>query len=157
MSDAEIVDYISTFPAEWIVLTGGEPSLYINADFIHILHVSTGMKIAIETNGTNQLPSDIDWITFSPKMGLTTADTAGIAARLRLQRADEIKVVDLGQDLEPYFHLPQAGSNTQFYLQPCWCSDPQQARRNEETTVRRVLSDPRWRLSVQLHRMLGID
>ncbi len=157
MTDAEIVAYISTFPAEWIILTGGEPSLWIDADFIHTLHVGTGMKIAIETNGTNPLPADIDWVTLSPKGGLTTPQTASIASRLRLQRADEIKVVDCGQDLEPYFHLPQAGSNTRFYLQPCWHPDPEQAQKAERRTIDRVLADPRWTLSIQLHRKLGIE
>lgn len=156
MSDAEIVAYVATYDCEWLILTGGEPSLWIDDDFIHTLHVGTGMKIAIETNGTHPVPSDIDWVTLSPKGGLCDAASSAIASNLRLQRADEIKVVDIGQDLEPYFHLRQAGSNTRFYLQPCWVSDEAQARANVERTVKRVLADPRWSLSLQLHRLLGI-
>lgn len=152
MSDADIVTYINSYPAEWIVLTGGEPSLYIDSDFIHTLHVATGKKIAIETNGTNQVPDEIDWITLSPKNGLAP-DAPQIPC---VQRADEIKVVDTGQDLEPYFSLPQCRSNTLMYLQPCWVADKQGCLENTKRTVERVKADPRWRLSMQTHRYLDI-
>lgn len=157
MSDADIVAYINTFACDWIVLTGGEPSLHIDSTFIHTLHVGTGKKIAIETNGTRHVPEEIDWITLSPKTGMTVEATASEATMLRVQRADEIKVVDTGQELEPYFHLPQAGSNTRMYLQPCWVPDPEEALRAERRTVRRVLEDPRWTLSLQIHRKIGIQ
>ena len=152
MSDAEIVDYINTYPAEWIVLTGGEPSLWIDSAFIHTLHVATGKKIAIETNGTMLVPEEIDWITLSPKGGMTP-DAPLIP---RVQRADEIKVVDTGQDLEAYFALPQYGSNTLMYLQPCYVSDPIEFAANTTRTVERVKADTRWRLSIQTHRYLNI-
>ncbi len=157
MSDADIVTYINTFPCEWIVLTGGEPSLHIDSAFIHTLHVGTGKKIAIETNGTHPVPEEIDWITLSPKGGMTELNTSAEAATLRIHRADEIKVVDIGQDLEAYFHLPQAGSNTLMYLQPCWTPDSEKALLAEKHTVKRVLEDPRWTLSLQIHRKLGIQ
>lgn len=157
MTDAEIIEYINSYPAEWIVLTGGEPSLHIDDDFIKALHIATGKKIAIETNGTRQLPPEIDWVTFSPKIGMTDPITASEAATIRIKRADEIKVVDIGQNLDIYFRLPQAGSNTRMYLQPCWVEDTQLARKYEQRTVQRVLDDPRWTLSVQLHRKLGIE
>ncbi len=157
MSDADIVTYINTFPCEWIVLTGGEPSLHIDSAFIHTLHVGTGKKIAIETNGTHPVPEEIDWITLSPKGGMTELNTSAEAATLRIHRADEIKVVDIGQDLEAYFHLPQARSNTLMYLQPCWTPDSEKALLAEKRTVKRVLEDPRWTLSLQIHRKLGIQ
>lgn len=156
MTDAEIIDYVNTYPCEWIVLTGGEPSLWIDADFIRALHIGTGKKIAIETNGTRRVPDEIDWITLSPKTGMTCASTAAEAAVLRVQRADEIKVVDVGQDLEPYFHLRQAGSTTAMFLQPCFVPDAAQFSANVARTVDRVKADPRWRLSLQTHRYLGI-
>lgn len=152
MSDADIVAYISSYPAEWIVLTGGEPSLWIDASFIHTLHVATGKKIAIETNGTMPVPEEIDWITLSPKSGLAP----DAPALPRVQRADEIKVVDTGQDLEPYFSLPQYRSNTLMYLQPCYVADCEEFARNTARTVARVKADTRWRLSVQAHRYLNI-
>lgn len=152
MSDADIVAYINMYPAEWIVLTGGEPSLWIDDDFIHTLHVATGKKIAIETNGTRQVPDEIDWITLSPKYGMAS-DAPLIPC---VQRADEIKVVDTGQDLEQYFALPQCRSNTLMFLQPCWAPDARLCAENTARAVARVKDDPRWRLSVQTHRYLRI-
>lgn len=152
MSDADIVTYINSYPAEWVVLTGGEPAMHIDNDFIHTLHVGTGKKIAIETNGTLPVPEEIDWVTMSPKFGLTP-DTLSIP---RIQRAEEIKVVDIGQDLEQYFDLPQYRSNTLMYLQPCYVSDSEQFAKNTAQTIARVKFDPRWRLSIQTHRYLNI-
>lgn len=152
MSDADIVSYINTYPAEWIVLTGGEPSLWIDDDFIHTLHIATSKKIAIETNGTQPVPDEIDWITLSPKQGLAP-DAPDIPS---IQRADEIKVVDTGQDLDQYFSLPQCRSNTLMFLQPCWVPDPAARDANTRRTVSRIKSDPRWRLSLQTHRYLEI-
>lgn len=156
LSDAEIVDYINTYPADWIILTGGEPSLFIDSDFIHTLHVATGKKIAIETNGTRVVADEIDWITLSPKRGMTDESTASLAESVVVQRADEIKVVDVGQNLDAYFAMPQARSNTRMFLQPCYVDDAEEYRCNIERTVRRVKEDPRWTLSAQLHRFLNI-
>ena len=156
MTDREIVDSINRYPARWIILTGGEPSLFIDEAFIRLLHEKTGKKIAIETNGTRPVPSSIDWITCSPKAGMTDEATAQAASAMQLQRADEIKVVDIGQDLEPYFTLPIASSSTSFSLQPCYSPDQETYARNLSRTVARVLADPRWRLSAQLHRFLRI-
>lgn len=153
MSDTDIVRAVNLYNAEWIVLTGGEPSLHIDADFIRLLHQATGKKIAIETNGTNPLPEGIDWVTVSPKTGIS--DMIG-DPEIKVERADEIKVVDVGQDLEGYFHLPCKGEKTLMYLQPCYVADKKMQESNRMRTVRRVLQDPRWTLSLQTHRYLGI-
>lgn len=153
ISDHDIAAFANAYPADWIILTGGEPTLFVDDDLIHFLHVATGKKIAIETNGTRRVPESIDWITFSPKCGLADSQEA---SALQLQRADEIKVVDVGQDLDFYFSMPQAGSITQMYLQPCYVPDEEEFRRNIARTVERVKADPRWRLSTQLHRFLRI-
>lgn len=151
MEDEAIIRAVNLYKADWIVLTGGEPSLWIDADFIHLLKRATGKKIAIETNGTRNLPSGIDWVTLSPKTGI-----CGAEAEVMLDDADEIKVVDVGQDLEPYFDMECRSGDTLMYLQPCFVADEEQYERNKFSTMRRVLEDPRWTLSVQLHRFLGI-
>lgn len=157
MDDDAIVHAVKLYTAEWIVITGGEPSLAIDADFIHLLKRATGKKIAIETNGTCPLPPGIDWVTVSPKERICEdTDPDGKRARVVVDHADEIKVVDVGQDLEPYFSLGCRGEKTLMYLQPCYVEDPAQREANRLRTVRRVLADPRWTLSVQLHRFLGI-
>lgn len=164
MDDDAIIHAVKLYKADWIVLTGGEPALPIDADFIHLLRRATGKKIAIETNGTVPLPDGIDWITCSPKTGIcrpgglkpgeepSNPDFANVV----IPYANEIKVVDVGQDLDPYFSLKCKGEDTIMYLQPCYVPDEEEFAKNRLRTVRRVLADPRWTLSVQLHRFLGI-
>ena len=152
MTDDEIVDAIKDFPAEWIVLTGGEPSLWIDDEFIRLIKNRTGKKVAIETNGSRELPDTIDWVTVSPKCGM---DGAGVY-EIKVSHADELKVVETGQDLEQYFSLRCVDGDTLMYLQPCFVEDAEECFRNRQRTIERVLDDSRWTLSVQLHRFLGI-
>ena len=150
MSLPEIVDQVMAHPgAPLIVLTGGEPSLWIDDDFVAGLKRMTGKRIAIETNGTHPLPHGIDWVTLSPKTGIAGSGDAPVV----LTRCDELKVVYLGQDLGQY----DAIQATHRYLQPCWVDDEQQCRRNMQATVQAVLDNPQWRLSLQTHRILGIN
>ncbi len=153
MTDDEIVNAVKDYPAEWIILTGGEPSLWIDSAFISYLKTMTEKKVAIETNGSHQIPPEIDWITVSPKVGVEGADQYD----LKVDYADELKVVDLGQDLEDYFNLPCVKDFTRMYLQPCFVSDPDECLRNRRRTISRVLADPRWTLSIQAHRFLQIQ
>lgn len=152
MSDDEIIHAVSLYRAGWIVLTGGEPTLSIDEEFVRMLKRATGKKVAIETNGTRPIPPSIDWVTVSPKTGISGGDDLPIV----VDRADEIKVVDCGQALDGYFDLPCIQPQTLMYLQPCYVADEAQCLSNRLRTVRRVLGDPRWTLSVQLHRFLGI-
>lgn len=152
MSDEEIAAEVLKYPAEWIILTGGEPSLWIDSQFVCFLKDSTGKKVAIETNGSNRVPYEIDWITVSPKVGMEGAGEY----EMRVDYADELKVVDVGQDLEQYFTYPCVNRRTAMYLQPCFVADRESCLRNRLRTVERVMADPRWTLSVQLHRFLGI-
>lgn len=153
MDDDAIIHAVKLYKADWIVLTGGEPSLWIDDEFIHLLRRATGKKVAIETNGTHRLPKGIDWITVSPKKGICGTPDAG---EVVVEHADEIKVVDTGQNLESYFSLPCRDEKTLMYLQPCYTDNPKDFSANRLRTVRRVLADPRWTLSVQIHRYLGI-
>ena len=68
MSDEEILEAISAYPSDMVILTGGEPALWIDEAFIDMLH-KAGKYICIETNGTRPLPKGIDWVTCSPKEG----------------------------------------------------------------------------------------
>ena len=134
MSDAEILAEVEKYPARMVILTGGEPSLWIDEALIAALH-RAGKYVCIETNGTRPLPQGIDWVTCSPKSN----------GELRLTRMDEIKVVYEGQNLASYEHLPAA----HFFLQPCSCL-------NTMETVACVLANPRWRLSLQTHKLIDI-
>lgn len=150
MSLPAIVERVMQYPnAPLIVLTGGEPSLWIDEDFVNGLKTMTGKRIAIETNGTHPLPHGIDWVTLSPKAGIGKSGDAPVV----LTRCDELKVVYLGQDLTQYKGI----TATYRYLQPCWVSDEAQCRRNMQATVQAVMNNPQWRLSLQTHRILGIQ
>lgn len=152
MDDTEIFDEVNKYPCHNIILTGGEPSIFVDKDFIYDLKKATGKRISIETNGTHRLPDGIDWITVSPKIGMSEYGDANI----KIARADEVKVVDNGQSLEPYLYLPCVKEETVFLLQPCYVADPQIFESNLKRTIRRVLENPKWRLSLQTHRLVGI-
>ena len=96
------------------------------------------------------LPGNIDWVTFSPKNGITgqPADTPPAA----VDRCDELKVVYVGQDLGVYDHI----AATHRFLQPCHSGHADTDRRNVAATVAAVLSHTAWRLSLQTHRILHI-
>ncbi len=152
MSDEEIVKEINRYPAQWIVLTGGEPALWIDSEFVDLLKKSTGKRVAIETNGSLPIPAEIDWVTVSPKSGMAGAGEYEVL----VERADELKVVDIGQPLDEYFRIGCVSPETRMFLQPCFRDDAEECSRNLERTISRVLEDPRWTLSLQTHRFLGI-
>lgn len=149
MSLQEIVNEVNKYPqAPLLVLTGGEPSLFIDEAFVAELKQKTHKTIAIETNGTRLLPSNLDWVTLSPK----TAFEGGDAEPCVLTRCDELKVVYLGQDMAQY-----NGIETKHrFLQPCFCEDKTQFQVNMKACVEAVMQNPSWRLSLQIHRVLSI-
>ncbi len=154
ITDAEIIADVARHHAPLTILTGGEPSLWIDSEFVSALKEGTGSRICIETNGTRPLPEGLDWVTVSPKSGICGSDGGDLP--ILAQHADEIKVVDLGQPLDPYFRLACRREDTLMYLQPCHVEDAAVAEANLRRTVQRVLDDPRWRLSLQTHRMIDI-
>ena len=121
-----------------LLVTGGEPSLQVDDAFVRTFH-EAGYTIHIETNGTRPLPAGIDWVTLSPKSDWQDAGT------LVLPSADELKLVYTGQDLARWAAFPARF----HYLQPC-------SGENTEEVVRQVLDHPLWRLSLQVHKYLGI-
>lgn len=133
MSDEAIIAEVQKYPAPIVIITGGEPSLWIDQSFIDALK-QTGKKVCIETNGTNPLPAGIDWITCSPKEG----------GKVVLNHIDELKVVYTGQDMSQYEALPGMR-----FLQPC-------SGENIEEVVEYIKLNPVWRLSLQTHKILKI-
>lgn len=134
MSDEDIVAKAKECPAKMVVLTGGEPSLWIDEAFVEKLH-QAGKYVCIETNGTHPIPDSLDWITCSPK-----------GAPVVLTRIDEVKVVYTGdEDVEPYLSLPAQV----HFLQPCSC-------KNTQEVVAYIQEHPQWRLSLQTHKWIGI-
>ena len=149
MSSQEIVDEINKYPmAPLVVLTGGEPSLFVDEAFVAELKQQTGKKIAIETNGTRPLPASLDWVTVSPK----SAFEGGDLEPCLLKTCDELKVVYLGQDLAQYETIEAKHR----FLQPCFVEDEEQRKAHMQACVEAVKAHPNWRLSLQIHRVLNI-
>ncbi|NLY35117.1 MAG: 7-carboxy-7-deazaguanine synthase [Alcaligenaceae bacterium] len=124
----------------FVVFTGGEPLLQLDAALISAVH-GQGFEIAVETNGTLPVPEGIDWICVSPKAGNTLVQTRG----------NELKLVYPQPGIHPsqFEHL----DFEQFWLQPM--DNPLQ-RANTEQAIAYCLEHPRWRLSTQTHKMIGI-
>ena len=124
----------------YVVCTGGEPLLQLDTPLIDALHAQ-GIEIAIETNGTLPVPDGIDWICVSPKAG----------AKLVVEAGDELKLV-YPQD----GHQPADFHSCQFdhlFLQPLYDENQPQHVAN---TVDYCLKHPRWNLSLQTHKLLGL-
>ena len=149
MTINDITNEIMQYPlAQLIVLTGGEPSLFIDEEFVEHIKNECGKPIAIETNGTNQLPKNLDWVTLSPKKGFDGGDTKPCV----LNDCNELKVVYLGQDLRQY-----DGIKADYrYLQPCYTDNETERSNNLNACVEAVMHNKGWRLSLQTHRLLGM-
>jgi len=122
------------------VLTGGEPLLQVDAALIAALH-DQGFEIAVETNGTLPAPQGLDWICVSPKAG----------APLALTRGDELKLVFPQPGAEPERY--EALDFGEFLLQPM---DGPEFSRNTKAAINYCLAHPRWRLSLQTHKIIGV-
>jgi len=124
----------------FVVCTGGEPLLQLDKPLIDALH-ALGFRIAIETNGTLTPPPGIDWICVSPKAGTSWV----------LARGNELKLVYPQQGLMP--ESLQAIDFEHFLLQPM---DGPRRLENTRMAVDYCKANPRWRLSLQTHKMIGI-
>jgi len=123
-----------------VVCTGGEPSLQLDQSLADALH-DCGFEVAIETNGTIPLPTGLDWICVSPKAGTSLVVCSG----------NELKLVYPQQGAEPrqFEHL----NFQHFFLQPM---DGPERDANTQRALHYCLQHPRWRLSIQTHKLLGI-
>jgi 7-carboxy-7-deazaguanine synthase len=124
----------------FVVCTGGEPLLQIDAPLIDELH-ARGFEIAVETNGTIAAPAGVDWICVSPKARAELVQTTG----------DELKLVYPQSDGLPEQFAALAFQH--FFLQPM--DGPDRAR-NTELAIQYCMEHPQWRLSLQTHKMVGI-
>ncbi|WP_270712535.1 7-carboxy-7-deazaguanine synthase QueE [Phocaeicola coprophilus] len=134
MENGEIVKAVEQYPCRMVILTGGEPGLWIDSALVDALHAS-GRYVCIETNGTCLLPENIDWVTCSPKQGTS----------LKVAHVDEVKVVYLGQDVSAYLDIPAR----HYFLQPCSCQ-------NTDEVIAYIKQHPVWRLSLQTHKLINI-
>jgi 7-carboxy-7-deazaguanine synthase (Cx14CxxC type) len=126
--------------SKYVVFTGGEPLLQLDGALIDSMHAS-GFEVAIETNGTLPVPAGVDWICVSPKMG----------AVLAVHKGSELKVVipQSEQDLRAYEGL----AFDHFYVQPM---DSPALEQNTRLAIDVCKRNPKWKLSLQTHKLLQI-
>lgn len=126
--------------APYVVCTGGEPLLQLDPRLIAALHAQ-GFEVAVETNGTIAAPAGLDWICVSPKAGADLVQRSG----------DELKLVYPQSGAEPERYEDLAFSR--FFLQPM---DGPHRDANTRAAAEYCLAHPRWRLSLQTHKLLGL-
>ena len=128
--------------APYVVCTGGEPLLQVDAPLVAAFH-ARGFAVAVETNGTQDAPPGLDWICVSPKAN----------APLRLTNGDELKLVypqvEPAAQPECFEHL----RFRHFSLQPM---DGPSLTEHTRRAVEYCLAHPQWRLSLQTHKLLGL-
>lgn len=125
---------------KYVVCTGGEPLLQLDEKLIDALH-HRGFEVAVETNGTRPAPSSIDWICVSPKAGAPLVQTTG----------NELKLV-YPQDDAPPANFEKLDFQ-HFFLQPM---DGPNITTNTALAIQYCMRNPRWRLSIQTHKLVGV-
>ncbi|MEI9928735.1 MAG: 7-carboxy-7-deazaguanine synthase [Sphingomonas sp.] len=140
LADAAAAHWGEGRAARFAVLTGGEPMLQVDDALVDALH-ARGFRIAIETNGTLPVHPGIDWVCVSPKAGSTVVQRSG----------DELKLVwpQPGTDVAEL----EAWDFAHFLVQPM---DSDRAEANRAAAVAFALERPRWRLTLQAHKLLGL-
>jgi 7-carboxy-7-deazaguanine synthase (Cx14CxxC type) len=125
---------------KYVVCTGGEPLLQLDEDLIEALH-RRSFEVAVETNGTKPAPTSLDWICVSPKAGAPFVQTKGNELKLVYpqENAPPEKFAEL--DFHHFFLQPMDGLDTAF---------------NTERAIEYCLAHPRWRLSIQTHKLVGL-
>ncbi|RPI81390.1 MAG: 7-carboxy-7-deazaguanine synthase [Planctomycetaceae bacterium] len=124
----------------YVVFTGGEPLLQMDSTLVAACH-EAGFEVAVETNGTRLAPAGVDWICVSPKAGAPLVQTCG----------QELKLVYLQPGAEPERYCDLDFQH--FFLQPM---DGPELEQNLRATVEYCLRDPRWRISLQIQKILRI-
>ncbi len=150
-SSMDILEQILAFDCKNIIFTGGEPALQ-DLWPLHRILKRRGYELSIETNGTIALPEGLfDWICVSPK------DQMYPQSKIKQRSGDELKCVYVGQDLTMYDDLVEGFSH--HFLQPCYIEGEsiEWNGRHFAQTEKVVKDNPRWRLSLQTHKWMGVD
>ena len=153
LSPAQILERIAGYPCRFVVLTGGEPTIQPAFRALVDLLRARGYYVTMETNGSSEDTFGVDWVTVSPKLSQK--------GKWVLKRAQELKLVYESQDLSFY----EDSEFAHYFLQPKeirtapWGGgerDRDRTRAEWDKTVRAVMENPKWKLSIQLHKELGV-
>jgi 7-carboxy-7-deazaguanine synthase len=132
--------WIGTDEEKYCVMTGGEPLMQVDKALLEALH-GEGFEVAVETNGTLAAPEGIDWVCVSPKAGAALVQTSG----------SELKLVFPQEENTPDDFVALAFDH--FFLQPM---DGPALAQNTSAAIAYCLTHPKWKLSVQTHKLIGI-
>ncbi len=146
MTLPEILSEIEQYPCRWIIWTGGEPTLQLNEETVTFFK-QKGYKQAIETNGTRKVPAGIDYITCSPKRNFEQIKEL-------IPEVDELRFpVAKGDSLPDISVLPKTN---RYLLSPIF-DEHRIVKENVAYCVELVLKNPGWALSLQTHKLIGIQ
>ena len=123
-----------------VVVTGGEPMLQLDSALVEALH-DRGFRVAVETNGTLAAVAGVDWLCVSPKAGTDVVQRAG----------DELKLVWPQEGIDPA--EIESWDFAHFLVQPMDCADGQAA---VDAAIRLAMERPKWRLTLQAHKVVGL-
>jgi len=148
MTPEEILQTIRAFSCRWIIWTGGEPTLQLT-DAILQFFKQAGYRQAIESNGRQRLSALLDYTVVSPKLQY------GEDYALRCNpRVDEVRLpIQAGQQIPDIQIFPLA---QYYFLSPVFEESLQNTKRNIDYCIEHIMQHPRWRLSVQLHKLVGM-
>lgn len=142
----EILDKIIQYPCKWIIWTGGEPTIQLKNEHLEFFR-KAGYKHAIETNGTRPVPSLIDYISCSPKVYYEKVKTV-------IPFAHEIRMpLSKGDLLPDIATLPKADN---YYISPIFDGDKLN-KENINYCIDIIKENPKWRLSLQIHKLIGVE
>ena len=150
----DILGKINKYPCKWIVWTGGEPTLQLNDDIVAYFKAA-GFKQAIETNGSNVTPLDLDYIACSPKVDVKTLESSFL-----FRCVDEFRY-PIGRDMEQSIplisDLPHA---IHYFLSPLFIGIPHEKLYTDKGNIQYAIDTikryPEWKLSIQIHKLINI-
>ncbi|MBJ59377.1 MAG: 7-carboxy-7-deazaguanine synthase QueE [Flavobacteriales bacterium] len=142
----KMIDQVLVYPAKTVVITGGEPLMWNMQPLTDILH-KNGMKVHLETSGAHQLSGKFDWICLSPKRKYPPKETI-------ISEANELKVVIYSSNDFKWAEqfTSKCSSDCRLYLQPEWSK----YKKMMPKIVDYVMNNPKWNISLQLHKYMNI-
>ena len=160
MTADEVISVIGKYTSRFVVLTGGEPTLQVDEAFVDLLH-RHGYEVAMESNGMRSAPPNIDWLTISPKVPKEQVLWSREKKKSDAKLPDEWKVIFDGQCNPEDFIYPFASCPSPhaplLYLQPCDTGDEERNVAITAACVDYIKRHPEWRLSLQTHKLIGIE
>lgn len=147
MTVQEIIDTIDHYPCKWIIWTGGEPTMQLTEEIL-LFFKKEGYLQAIESNGHYPLSPILDYTVCSPKGKYEYAKKIN-------SEVDEVRIpIKEGGSIPTIENLPLAKF---YFLSPIFENDSLQTKRNINYCVEQIKLNPRWRLSLQIHKLIGIE